>query len=89
MSSRESHKLLIELRKLLKDQEFSNAQLKETALGLAGLIDKTIASDSLSVTDRHGLQEQLKDFMTSFEISHPALTASIRNIVDTLNIMGI
>jgi hypothetical protein len=68
--------------------EFPNHEAKEKAMKLTELIDQTVDQRETDV-DHEELNKHLKDSVLYFEVSHPTLTATINNIINTLNAMGI
>lgn len=89
MSNIHPHKQLQALRKQLDQQSFTNHEAKEKASKLSDMIDKSIALNSPEKADYNELKSHLKDSMLHFEVSHPTLTTTISNIINTLNMMGI
>ncbi|MGB7569441.1 MAG: DUF4404 family protein [Chitinivibrionales bacterium] len=89
MAAKEMHKLLFELRKQLDETEFTKPEAKEKALRLTELIDRTVDLDEADLADHQELNKHLKDSILYFEVSHPKITATIDNIINTLNTMGI
>jgi hypothetical protein len=88
MGMKETHKLLLDLRRQLDVMEFPNHEAKEKAMKLTELIDQTVDQRETDV-DHEELNKHLKDSVLYFEVSHPTLTATINNIINTLNAMGI
>ena len=89
MAANETHKLLLELRKQLDAMEFTNHETKEKAMKLTELIDQAVDQGETDQVDPEELNKHLKDSVLYFEVSHPTLTATINNIINTLNAMGI
>ena len=89
MAVKETHKLLLELRKQLDETEFTKPEAKEKALRLTEIIDRTVDQGEAGQADPQELKKHLKDSILYLEVSHPTLTATIRNIINTLNVMGI
>jgi Domain of unknown function (DUF4404) len=89
MAAHETHKLLLELRKQLDEMDFTKPEAKEKAMKLTELIDQTVDQGEAELVDPQELKKHLRDSVLYFEVSHPTLTATIRNIINTLNAMGI
>jgi hypothetical protein len=89
MASKETHELLIELRKQLDEMVITKPEAKEKVLKLTELIDQTVDAGESGPADPAELNYHLKDSVLYFEVSHPTLTATINNIINTLNAMGI
>jgi|GEM_PF-1083688 len=89
MASKETHELLLELRKQLDELNFTNREAKEKAVKLTELIDKTVDARDREPADHRELNYHLKDSVLLFEASHPTLTAAINNLINTLNNIGI
>jgi hypothetical protein len=89
MAIKETHKLLLELRKQLDELNFTNLEAKEKAVKLTELIDKTVDFGEAESAAHRELKYQLKDSVLYFEVSHPTLTAAINNLINTLNNIGI
>ena len=88
MPTKETHELLLELRKQLDETEFTKQEAKGKVLKLAELIDQTVERGKADRVD-HELNKVLQESVLYFEVSHPKLTATINNIINTLNAMGI
>jgi signal transduction histidine kinase len=89
MAIKETHKLLRELRQQLDETEFTKPEAKEKVLKLTEIIDRAVDLDEAELADHQELNKHLKDSVLYFEVSHPKLTATINNIINTLNTMGI
>lgn len=89
MAIKETHKLLLELRKQLDETEFTKPEVKEKVLKLTEIIDQAVDQGEADRVDPEELNKHLRDSVLYFEVSHPTLTATINNIINTLNAMGI
>jgi hypothetical protein len=85
----ETRELLTDLREQLKQLVESNSLTSEKVLSLAETIDQTINQESLTESEHHELKLQLKDSLMHFEVAHPKLTATMDNIISTLNAIGV
>jgi ATP-dependent exoDNAse (exonuclease V) alpha subunit len=88
MATKETHELLLELRKQLHETEFTKQEAKEKVLKLTELIDRAVDRGEADRVD-HELNKHLQESVLYFEVSHPTLTATINTIINTLNAMGI
>jgi len=89
VAHKETHKLLLELRRQLDELDLTDHEGKESAEKMAELIDSAVGSEEAGTEVHHELRKLLKDSVLHFEVSHPNLTATINNVVNTLNNLGI
>jgi len=89
MDSQAPHKLLIELQEELKKTNFSDPATKEKMMNIVALIDKSVANQPIEKAHRNELVRSLRESLFHLEVSHPAITATVNNIIYTLNNMGI
>ncbi len=89
MHPTEPHKLLTDLQEELKRTSFPDPATRERVMNLVDLIDRSVARESGVALNRNELVQSLKESLMHLEVSHPAITAAINNIINTLNNIGI
>jgi transcriptional/translational regulatory protein YebC/TACO1 len=62
---------------------------KKSAEKISELIGAAVNSEEAEPETNHELKKLLKDSVLYFEVSHPTLTATINNVINTLNNLGI
>jgi hypothetical protein len=89
MTIHNARKHLLNLRSQFEQQDFADHQTNQRAKKLTGLIDHALVQNpEKTLTDNTELLQHLKDSVMLFEVSHPTIAATIKNIINTLNAIG-